>query len=153
MNKVSVFLLLLFTVLVTSCGIYNHYGFDYKQLSSVEKGMTLEEVSAALGKPAFRDFNNEGEVLTFRALGAPGYSVVKVWFKDGKVTEMKSYLEETYPEPSSRKVNSVDEQKDSSSKDSSSKVIVTSDGYTILSKWCSPFSCNLQPHLKSISYS
>lgn len=128
MNKVSVFLLLLFTVLVTSCGIYNNYGFDYKQLSSIERGMTLEEVSAALGKPVFRDFNDEGEVLTFRALGAPGWSVVKVWFKEGKVIEMKSYLEETYPEPSSRKINSMDEKKDSSSKDSSSNVIVTSDG-------------------------
>lgn len=128
MNRASVFLLLLLATLLSSCGIYNHYGFDYKQLSSVERGMTLEEVSATLGKPVFRDFNDEGEVLTFRALGASGWSVVKVWFKEGKVTEMKSYLEEYCPERSSREVDSMDEKKESSDKESDSKVIVTSDG-------------------------
>lgn len=128
MDKVHVFLLLLLAVLASSCGIYNHYGFDYNQLSSLEPGMTFEEVTAVLGEPSFRDFNTEGETLTFRALGAPGWSVVKVKFKEGKVTEMKSYLEETYPEPSSRAVNSMDGKKDSSDEKSSSKVIVTSDG-------------------------
>lgn len=128
MNKVSVLLLLLLAVSVSGCGIYSQYGFNYKQLSSIERGMTLEEVSATLGEPAFRDFNNEGEVLTFRELGAPGWSVVIVWFKEGKVTEMKSYLEKRYPEPPSRENNSMDEKKASSSKESSSKVIVTSDG-------------------------
>lgn len=128
MNKVSVFLLLLLVILLSSCGIYNHYGFDYKQLSSVERGMTLEDVSATLGKPVFRDFNDEGEILTFRALGTYGWSVVKVWFKEGKVTEMKSYMEKVCPAPPSNKIDSMNEDKDSSSKESDTKVIVTSDG-------------------------
>lgn len=128
MNKVSVFLSLLLAILLSSCGIYNHYGFDYKQLSSVERGMTLEEVSATLGKPVLRDFNNEGEVLTFRALGGYGWTVVKVWFKEGKVTEMKSYLENVSRESPARKIDSMDEKKDSSSKESETKVIVTPDG-------------------------
>lgn len=128
MDKVSVFLLLLLAILLSSCGTYNHYGFDYKQLSGVEQGMTLEEVSATLGKPVLRDFNNEGEVLTFQALGDYGWTVVKVWFKEGKVTEMKSYLENVSRELPSRKIDSMDEKKDSSGKESDTKVIVTSDG-------------------------
>ena len=88
--------------------------------------MTFEEVTAVLGKPSFRDFNDEGEILTFRALGTPGWSVVKVKFQEGKVTEMKSYLQETYPEPSSNTI-SIGEHKNSS-EDSSSKVIVSPEG-------------------------
>lgn len=128
MDKLSVFLLLLLAILLSSCGIYNNYGFNYKQLSSLEPGMTLGEVTAVLGDPSFRDFNNEGETLTFRALAAPGWSVVKVKFQEGKVTEMESYLEKPCPAPSSNTVNSVNENKGSSGKDSSTQVIVTSDG-------------------------
>ena len=127
MDKVHVFLLLLLAVLASSCGIYNHYGFDYKQLGSLKPGMTFEEVTAVLGEPSFRDFNSEGETLTFRALGRPGWSVVKVKFKEGKVTEMKSYLQQTYSQPSSNTINSIGTNTDSS-QDSSSKVIVSPDG-------------------------
>lgn len=126
MDKVYVFLLLLLAALVSSCSIYNHYGYDYKQLSSLKPGMTFEEVTAVLGKPSFRDFNDEGEILTFRALGTPGWSVVKVKFQEGKVTEMKSYLQETYPEPSSNRISIGEHKK--SSEDSSSKVIVSPEG-------------------------
>lgn len=94
----------------------------------MERGMTLEDVSTTLGKPVFRDFNDEGEILTFRALGTYGWSVVKVWFKEGKVTEMKSYMEKACPAPPSNKIDSMNEDKDSSSKESDTKVIVTSDG-------------------------
>ena len=92
MKKISVLLLL--TVLM-GCGVYGGYGFDYAQLSSIERGMSFKEVTAVLGEPAFRDFDKEREAWTFRALGMQGWSVVKVWFKEGKVVEMKSYLEDT----------------------------------------------------------
>ena len=50
----SVVLGLLLAVLVMGCGIYESYGFDYKQLSSIERGMSFKEVCTILGEPAFR---------------------------------------------------------------------------------------------------
>lgn len=94
MKKMSVVLGLLLTALVMGCGIYESYGFDYKQLSSIERGMSFKEVCTILGEPAFRDLNKEGEVWTFRAYTPTRWSAVKVWFKDGEVDEMQSYLEE-----------------------------------------------------------
>ena len=90
MKKMSVVLGLLLAVLVMGCGIYESYGFDYKQLSSIERGMSFKEVCTILGEPAFRDLNKEGEAWTFRAYTPAGWSAVKVWFKDGKVDEMRA---------------------------------------------------------------
>lgn len=42
MKKMSVVLGLLLAVLVMGCGIYESYGFDYKQLSSIERGMSFK---------------------------------------------------------------------------------------------------------------
>ena len=61
MKKMSVVLGLLLAVLVMGCGIYESYGFDYKQLSSIERGMSFKEVCTILGEPAFRDLNKEGD--------------------------------------------------------------------------------------------
>ena len=115
MKKMSVVLGLLLAVLVMGCGIYESYGFDYKQLSSIERGMSFKEVCTILGEPAFRDLNKEGEA-------------VKVWFKDGKVDEMKSYLEDTYPVTTSRDKSFMNEKKESSDKSSETKVIVSPEG-------------------------
>ena len=49
MKKMSVVLGLLLAVLVMGCGIYESYGFDYKQLSSIERGMSFKEVCTILG--------------------------------------------------------------------------------------------------------
>ena len=73
----SVVLGLLLAVLVMGCGIYESYGFDYKQLSSIERGMSFKEVCTILGEPAFRDLNKEGEAWTFRAYTPAGWSAVK----------------------------------------------------------------------------
>ena len=118
MKKMSVVLGLLLAVLVMGCGIYESYGFDYKQLSSIERGMSFKEVCTILGEPAFRDLNKEGEAWTFRAYTPAGWSAVKVWFKDGKVDEMKSYLEDTYPVTTSRDKSFMNEKKESSDKSS-----------------------------------
>ena len=109
MKKMSVVLGLLLAVLVMGCGIYESYGFDYKQLSSIERGMSFKEVCTILGEPA-------------------GWSAVKVWFKDGKVDEMKSYLEDTYPVTTSRDKSFMNEKKESSDKSSETKVIVSPEG-------------------------
>ena len=126
-KDVSCFRLLL-AVLVMGCGIYESYGFDYKQLSSIERGMSFKEVCTILGEPAFRDLNKEGEAWTFRAYTPAGWSAVKVWFKDGKVDEMKSYLEDTYPVTTSRDKSFMNEKKESSDKSSETKVIVSPEG-------------------------
>lgn len=97
MKKLTIILLLLSAVLTTSCSIYNDFGFKYEQLSSIKQGMNFEEVCHILGKPAFRDLNKDGEMWTFRSYGLSGWSVVKVWFKEGKLTQMESYLENTCP--------------------------------------------------------
>ena len=41
MKKMSVVLGLLLAVLVMGCGIYESDGFDYKQLSSIERGIDV----------------------------------------------------------------------------------------------------------------
>lgn len=110
MKKMSVVLGLLLAVLVMGCGIYESYGFDYKQLSSIERGMSFKEVCTILGEPAFRDLNKE-ERLDIPRLYPAGWSAVKVWFKDGKVDEMKSYLEDTYPVTTSRDKSFMNEKK------------------------------------------
>ena len=117
MKKMSVVLGLLLAVLVMGCGIYESYGFDYKQLSSIERGMSFKEVCTILGEP-----------WTFRAYTPAGWSAVKVWFKDGKVDEMKSYLEDTYPVTTSRDKSFMNEKKESSDKSSETKVIVSPEG-------------------------
>ena len=76
MKKMSVVLGLLLAVLVMGCGIYESYGFDYKQLSSIERGMSFKEVCTILGEPAFRDLNKEGEAWTFRAYTPAGHYTI-----------------------------------------------------------------------------
>ena len=90
--------------------------------------MSFKEVCTILGEPAFRDLNKEGEAWTFRAYTPEGWSAVKVWFKDGKVDEMKSYLEDTYPVTTSRDKSFMNEKKESSDKSSETKVIVSPEG-------------------------
>ena len=60
MKKMSVVLGLLLAVLVMGCGIYESYGFDYKPLSSIERGMSSKEVRTIFGDPPLRDVNTEG---------------------------------------------------------------------------------------------
>ena len=81
-----------------------------------------------LGEPAFRDLNKDGEAWTFRAHTPTGWSVVKVWFKDGKVDEMKSYLENTYPVTTSQDKSDMNEKEKSSDKSTETKVIVSPEG-------------------------
>ncbi|WP_418698053.1 hypothetical protein [Bacteroides sp.] len=128
MKTSSIILLLLFAVLATSCGVYTgSYGFNSKQLGSIERGMDFEEVCTILGEPVLRDLDSEGEAWTFRSNGNTGCSVVKIWFEDGKVVEMKSRLEGNYPSSAVREVNSSDE-KGSTGKSSGTKVAVGPDG-------------------------
>lgn len=129
MRKLSFVMGLLSVVLLTGCSIYGKYGFNYNQLKGIERGMNFEEVTAILGEPVFRNFDAERDSWTFRAWGKSGWTVVKVDFKDGKVSGMKSYLEETCRSSSSSAVVSGNEnQNDCKKEDSSTKVIVSPEG-------------------------
>ncbi|WP_291582324.1 outer membrane protein assembly factor BamE [Bacteroides sp.] len=92
MKKIHTFGILLMIILFGSC-ITARVGFTNEQLLSVRKGMTLEQVTDVLGSPAYRSFDDKGEEWEFRTMVLSGWSVVTVRFVDGKVTEMKSYLE------------------------------------------------------------
>ena len=92
MKKIHTFGILLMMILLGSC-ISSQAGFTNEQLLSIRKGMTLEQVTDVLGSPSYRTFNDKGEEWEFRVFLFSGWSLVKVYFVDGKVTEMKSYLE------------------------------------------------------------
>ncbi|MDE6348333.1 MAG: outer membrane protein assembly factor BamE [Bacteroides sp.] len=126
MKKISVFLALPLVLLLTGCSICR--GFDYRRLSRIERGMNFDQVCAILGTPQYRDLNSDGEAWTFRAPALGGSSVVKVWFKDGRLDEMKSYLETTQQSATLRDVSSASESSKSSATNSDTKIIVSSDG-------------------------
>ena len=132
MKKVQLLLLLLSAVLSTGCSIYNSYGFSYDQLREVRQGMSFKEVTAVLGDPVYRDLDDKGESWEFRALGMTGWSVVKIWFKDEKVVEMKSYLEREHDcnKSQSKPVSGLSnhEFKYSTDEISKTEVLVTPDG-------------------------
>lgn len=129
MKAKSIILLLLFAVSATGCGIYDiSYGFGYEQLARIERGMNLKEVCDILGEPILRDLNDGGEIWGFRAHGTAGWTIVRVWFKDGKVTEMKSYLEDTYPATYSKEGNGLNVKKNTSDTNIGSKIVFGSDG-------------------------
>lgn len=128
MKRLSFIFLLLSIMLVTSCSIYQSYGFNYKQLNSIERGMDFKAVTAILGKPAFRNLNKKGETWVFRALGLSGWSIVKVSFIDGKVIEMESYLEDACQNKRSEDKSFFLKNEDSSKEESSSKIIVSPEG-------------------------
>lgn len=93
--------------------------------------MNFDQVCAILGTPQYRDLSSDGEAWTFRAPALGGSSVVKVWFKDGRLDEMKSYLETTQQSVTSRDVSSASESSKSSKSSATSddtKIIVSSDG-------------------------
>lgn len=92
MKKIYTFSILLMMILLGSC-ITTQAGYTNEQLSGIHKGMTLEQVTEILGSPSYRSFDDKSEKWEFRTMVLSGWSVVSVYFVDGKVTEMKSYLE------------------------------------------------------------
>lgn len=129
MKKDSVILLLFFALFMTTGCMFKNYGYNYKQLGRIEQGMGFNEVRNVLGDPVLRDFDKDGETWVFRAQGAEGWSVVNVLFRDGKVTEMKSFLEHDWRDTDSPRSRLSDEPKETSGKeDSGTKVIVSPDG-------------------------
>ena len=92
MKKIHTFGILLLMMMLVGC-VTAGVGFTNEQLSGIHRGMTLEQVKEVLGAPAYRRVDDKGEEWEFRVMVLSGWSVVRVRFVDGKVTEMKSYLE------------------------------------------------------------
>lgn len=92
MKKVYFILTLLLVVLCSGC-CSSWSLFSTQQPMDIQKGMSLEEVQAAFGKPSFRSFHDNVERWEFRRSLATGWSVTRVYFVDGKVDEMEAYFE------------------------------------------------------------
>ena len=92
MKKIHTFGILLLMMMLVGC-VTAGVGFTNLQVSGIHRGITLEQVNGVLGAPAYWSFDDKGEEWEFRVMVLSGWSVVRVRFVDGKVTEMKSYLE------------------------------------------------------------
>ena len=79
---------LLLVILLSSCYASR---ITYENLSIIQRGMSSKEVIAIMGKPSYRSFDEESEMLEFRTSESSIAGVVNIWFVDDRVTKMKSY--------------------------------------------------------------
>lgn len=124
MKKIQSFLFLLPMLLFSSC-FTSH--ISYKQMDSIRRGMSAEEVIAIMGTPSYRSFDDKSEILEFRESEYGTSKVVKIRFVDNKVVEMKGYLDR-YQEGCTHPAKEEEKEKESSEKSSTTKVRVTKDG-------------------------
>ena len=97
-------LLYLFTIcsilLVSSCATMD--GMN-DVMFKVRKGMTMNEVAKALGKPDYRRFDEDIEEWQYEKIPLIGYSkIIIVGFRDNRVVNFNSFRE---PDPHTSKVD------------------------------------------------
>lgn len=126
MKKSQVILLLLLAVLFSSC--YTNR-ISYQYMERIQPGMSRKEVVAILGEPIYRSFDAKCEILEFRDSEYGTAKVIKIWFVDNKVTEMKGYLDK-YDSIHHNGGETEKEKKEdkSTEKDTNSKIRVTTEG-------------------------
>lgn len=90
MKKIQVTLFLLLAIVFSSCFSSK---ISYDHMERIHRGMFSEGVIAILGKPSYRSFDDNGEILEFRSTEYGTAKVIKIRFMDNKVVEMKSYLD------------------------------------------------------------
>lgn len=131
MKKSQTILLLLLAVLFSSCYTLNRISYQY--MERIQPGMSPKEVVVILGEPSYRSFDTKCEILEFRDYEYGTAKVIKIWFVDNKVTEMKGYLDK-YDSIHRNEVETEKEKKEdkSTEKDTSSKIRVTTDGKHIV---------------------
>ena len=125
MKKNPTFLLLLLTILFSSC--YTS-AISYNNLNRIERGMFPKDVIAILGEPIYRSFDDKSEILEFRSSEYPPARVVRIRFVDNKVVEMESYLDRYDNCRDENKTSKEKKEDKSSEKETSSKVRVSTDG-------------------------
>lgn len=77
---------------ITSCGVFK--SFSKSDLMAIQPGMTKQEIMHKFGKPEFRSFDTDTEILVFNAgyvTSSEYYTMVKVRFENDKVVGMESY--------------------------------------------------------------
>ena len=108
----------------------------FENLSIIQRGMSSKEVIAIMGKPSYRSFDEESEMLEFRTSESSIAGVVNIWFVDDRVTKMKSYhtngcmdrnraIEDKEEEESAKKEKKEKEE-------TSARIRVTTDGKHII---------------------
>ncbi len=125
MKKIQRLLFLLPVILFSSCFTSQ---LSYNNMNNIRRGMSPEEVIAVLGEPRYRSFNDKGEILEFRDHEYTASKVVKIWFVDNKVVEMKGYLDRGDSGCRKGTKTTDEEEKKSSEEISSAKVRVTMEG-------------------------
>ena len=88
MKKSQILMSLLLVILLSSCYASR---ITYENLSIIQRGMSSKEVIAIMGKPSYRSFDEESEMLEFRTSESSIAGVVNIWLVDDRVTKMKSY--------------------------------------------------------------
>ena len=86
MKKSQILMSLLLVILLSSCYASR---ITYENLSIIQRGMSSKEVIAIMGKPSYRSFDEESEMLEFRTSESSIAGVVNIWFVDDRVTKMK----------------------------------------------------------------
>lgn len=83
MKKSQTFLLLLLAMLLSSCYTTK---ISYKNLERIERGMFPKEVTAILGEPSYRNFDDKDEILEFRSSEYGTAKVVRIRFVNNRVS-------------------------------------------------------------------
>ena len=133
MKKRQILMSLLLVILLSSCYASR---ITYENLSIIQRGMSSKEVIAIMGKPSYRSFDEESEMLEFRTSESSIAGVVNIWFVDDRVTKMKSYytngcmdrnraIEDKEEEESAKKEKKEKEE-------TSARIRVTTDGKHII---------------------
>ncbi|MCS2390803.1 hypothetical protein NXX60_05320 [Bacteroides thetaiotaomicron] len=133
MKKSQILMSLLLVILLSSCYASR---ITYENLSIIQRGMSSKEVIAIMGKPSYRSFDEESEMLEFRTSESSIAGVVNIWFVDDRVTKMKSYhtngcmdrnraIEDKEEEESAKKEKKEKEE-------TSARIRVTTDGKHII---------------------
>ena len=80
------------TICITSCSTFK--SFSRSDIMAIQPGMTKQEIMKKFGKPDFRSFDKDTEILEFNAgyvTSSEYYTMVKVRFENDKVVGMESY--------------------------------------------------------------
>lgn len=99
--------------------------YTAEQLAKVERGMTMQEIQAIFGKPNYRGFDEHSETWTYLKATLIGWAVVRIEFKDNRVTAMQNYLEPTY---SNNQPNQPAPSDGGRRNDGKSRILIGSDG-------------------------
>ena len=123
MKKSQILMSLLLVILLSSCYASR---ITYENLSIIQRGMSSKEVIAIMGKPSYRSFDEESEMLEFRTSESSIAGVVNIWFVDTNgCMDRNRAIEDKEEEESAKKEKKEKEE-------TSARIRVTTDGKHII---------------------